>query len=132
MTFPLTLIFIWLVFWRPQEWLFPWMFGWPILDFIVFPAILGLLMEISMKVTEIPKTPAMMLAIGLWFATILSHVSHLYLQGVLDTYLETFKISLLLILLLVVIKNIDRARAVVLIVVFVFVSGSVILLPADS
>jgi putative inorganic carbon (HCO3(-)) transporter len=114
MTFPLTLVFMWLVFWRPQEWLLPWMYGWPVLDVIVYAALLGLAMEISLQATAPPKTPALMLAIGLWFATIMSHVSHTYFQGILDTYQETFKISLLLVLLMVVINSINRARGVVL------------------
>jgi hypothetical protein len=114
MTFPLTLAFIWLVFWRPQDWLFPWMFGLPFLDAVIYMALLGLLMEGSQKTINMPKTPALMLAIGLWFATIMSHVAHTYFQGILNTYQETFKISLLLLLLLIVISTINRARGVVL------------------
>jgi putative inorganic carbon (HCO3(-)) transporter len=114
MTFPLTLIFIWLVFWRPQEWLFPWMFGLPFLDAVIYMALLGLLMEGSQQTIKMPKTPALKLAIGLWFASIMSHVAHTYFQGILNTYQETFKISLLLVLLLIVINTVNRARAVVL------------------
>ena len=29
-----------LVFWRPQEWLIPVIYGWPLLDFIIFFAFL--------------------------------------------------------------------------------------------
>jgi len=125
MTFPLTLIFMWLVFWRPQEWLLPWMFGWPVLQVIIYIALLGLVAELSQGISKFPKTPAVMLAIGLWFASLMSHIGHLYFQGLLDTYQETFKISLLLVLLLVVTDRISRARAIVMVFVLAAVVMSV-------
>lgn len=76
-------------------------------------ALLGLVIEINQGSAKIPKTPAIMLSVGLWFATIMSHVAHTYFQGLLNTYQETFKISLLLVLLLVVLDNINRTRMVV-------------------
>jgi putative inorganic carbon (HCO3(-)) transporter len=123
MTFPLTLAFMWLVFWRPQEWLFPWMFGWPILDVVVYGALLGMAMDATQKSLDFPKTPAVKLALGLWIASIMSHVAHTYFQGILNTYQETFKISLFLVLLLVVMNSINRARAVVL----VFILASIVM-----
>ena len=125
MTFSLTLTFIWLVFWRPQEWLLPWMFGWPVLQGIIFVALLSLMMEINQGTTTFPKTPAVKLAVGLWFATLTSHIAHTYFQGVLNTYLETFKISFFLVLLLVVVDSIHRARMVVLMFVLAAVVMSV-------
>ncbi|MEI8138468.1 MAG: hypothetical protein WCI03_01220 [bacterium] len=125
MTFPLTLIFIWLVFWRPQEWLLPWMYGVPVLSGVVYAALLGLIMEASQKSITMPKTPAVKLAVGLWFAAIMSHVAHTYFQGAINTIVPTFKISLLLVLLLVVINQINRARLVVLIFVMAAVVMSV-------
>jgi putative inorganic carbon (HCO3(-)) transporter len=125
MTFPLTLIFMWLVFWRPQEWLLPWLYGWPLLQGIVYAALLGLLVEASQGVIKWPKTPALKLAIGLWFATIMSHVAHTYFQGILKTYLETFKIALLLVLLLVIINTVNRARGIILMFIMAAVVMSV-------
>jgi len=125
MTFPLTLIFIWLVFWRPQEWLIPWMFGWPVLSGVIYAALLGLIMEASQKSITFPKTPAVMLAVGLWVSTIMSHIAHTYFQGVLNTYIGTFKIAFFLVLLLVVINTIHRARLVVLIFLLAAVVMSV-------
>lgn len=117
MTFPLTLIFMFLVFWRPQEWLIPWMFGWPVLQLIGFISALSLAAEAGQGLVRFPKTPAVMLAAGLWFATIMSHVSHGYLQGTIDTIQDSFKPCLFCILLLVVIDRLDRARMVVLVFV---------------
>lgn len=125
MTYAATLLFIWLVFWRPQEWLTPWLFGWPLLDAIVYIALLGLAMETGQGTTRYPKTPALMLAVGLWISTIMSHVAHTYFQGILNTYQETFKISLLLVLLLVVISNVRRARGVLLMFILAAVLMSI-------
>jgi putative inorganic carbon (hco3(-)) transporter len=117
MTYCITLIFIFLVFWRPQEWLVPELFGWPVLQIITAISLVGLFIGIHERTERFPKTPAIMLAIGIWFASIMSHVAHGYFQGVLNTYQDTFKISLLLILLLVVISKISRARGVILVFV---------------
>ena len=125
MTFPLTIIFMFLVFWRPQEWLFPWMFGWPVLDAIVYAAILALAIEASQGQVRLSKSPAFMLAIGLWFSTIMSHVAHGYFQGVIDTIQESFKPCLFCVLLLAVIDRLERARMVVLVFVLAAVMMSV-------
>jgi putative inorganic carbon (HCO3(-)) transporter len=123
MTFPLTLIFMFLVFWRPQEWLFPWMFGWPVLDVITYTALVAFLMEAGQKTVSIPKTPAIMLTVGLWFSSVMSHVVNGYFQGVIDTIPATFKICFFLMLLLVVTNSIRRLQAVM----FVFLLGAVVM-----
>jgi hypothetical protein len=123
MTFPLTLIFILLVFWRPQEWLFPWMFGWPLLQVITYVSLLGLILEINQNTTRFPRTPAVMLAVGLFFASIMSHVAHGYFQGVINTIPDTFKLCLFLILLLTVINSISRMQAVIVVMLL----GSVLM-----
>lgn len=113
MTFPFTVIFIWLVFWRPQEWLFPWLYGWPLLDVIICVAILSLLMEISQGVTRFAGTPAAYLAVGLWFATLMSHIANTYFAGLVAAVPESFKICFFLLLLLVVIDRVSRLRIVI-------------------
>jgi len=125
MTFLLTLTFIWLVFWRPQEWLLPWLYGWPLLQGIVFAALLSMLVEVNEGKIHFPKTPAVKLAVGLWFATLMSHIAHTYFQGLLNTYQETFKISFFLILLMVVLTTISRARMVVVVFVMAAILMSV-------
>ena len=119
MTFALTIIFMFLVFWRPQEWLLPWLYGWPLLDGIVYAALLGLMMEVSQSQARMAKTPAIGLAIGLWIATMASHVAHFYFQGTINTATDAFKYCFFLILLLVVLDRIDRIRAVMMVIVTV-------------
>ena len=55
MTFFLTSLFMFLVFWRPQEWLFPFLYGLPILDGVVALAVLGLLIEDSAGTARVPR-----------------------------------------------------------------------------
>lgn len=119
MTFPLTLAFMFLVFWRPQEWLVPALYGYPILDGIVYIAVLGLMMEYD-RDRGARWTPAMWLVVGLWGATIMSHVAHTYFKGLIDTIPETFRFCFFTLLLLSVVNTINRARAVLL----VFIAGA--------
>ncbi len=123
MTFPLTMLFMFLVFWRPQEWLFPWMYGWPILDAIVYMAVMGLAAEAGQNQAKLPRTPAVWVVIGLWVATIASHLPNTYFQGIIDTIPDSFKLCFFTLLLLVVIDRAERARAVVL----VFIAAAVVM-----
>lgn len=123
MTFPLTLVFMFLVFWRPQDWLLPWMYGYPVLDVVTYVALVTLAMEASQKTYFLPRTPAIPLAIGLWLASILSQVAHFYFQGLMDTVPATFRPCFFLILLCVVLQTPRRAR----LMVWVFVISAVIM-----
>ena len=123
MTFPLTLIFMFLVFWRPQEWLVPWMYGWPVLDVIVYGAVVGLAAETSQNQVRFAKTPAVWVVMGLWFATIASHFPSAYFMGMVNTAPDSFKLCFFTLLLLVVIDRPERARMVVL----VFIAAAVVM-----
>ena len=82
MTFFWALIFMFMVFWRPQDWLWPWMRGWPVLDVVVAIALLAMLLETSMDRIRIRKeVPQVWLLLGLWLATLMSHVAHGYFAG---------------------------------------------------
>ena len=85
MTFFLTIVFVVLVFWRPQEWLVPQLQGWPLLDAVVYTALLGLLMEVQQGKLRFPKTPAVGLLFGLWIMSAFSHVPHTYAAGIIET-----------------------------------------------
>lgn len=111
MTFFLALLFVVLVFWRPQEWLFPWMFGWPILDAIVVFASLTLFIEVDQGQVRIPRRlPQLYLLAGLWFAAMMSHIAHTYWGGMMWTYLPVFKICFFCALLLCVLDRPSRLR----------------------
>ncbi len=109
MTFGLTLVFMILVFWRPQEWLIPELYGWNLLDAVVYPALLSLLIEIQRgRIRCPPAWPYLGLLAGLWVAAILSHVVHTYFAGVLWTVPDFFKLCLFTTLLLSVLDRPQR------------------------
>lgn len=109
MTFSLTLVFMFLVFWRPQDWLIPQLQGVPILDIVVFLALLTLLIEVDGKQLRMPKkSPQVWLFIGLWIATLMSHIANTYWVGFTDTLEKSFKFSLFGILLITAIDRSDR------------------------
>ena len=112
MTFALALMFLILVLWRPQDWLIPWLYGWPLLDVISYFSLLSLLLEGQLHRIRFPRSPAIPLVIGLWIASMASHIPHTYFQGFLDTLPETFKPCFITALLLVVVNTPTRLRIV--------------------
>jgi putative inorganic carbon (hco3(-)) transporter len=114
MTFFFTLLFMILVFWRPQEWLLPWMYGWPLLDVVTWLALLAMLAEMGSGQRFRIKwnDPPIIGLIGLWVATVLSHVSHTYFAGLIATYPETFKFCFFPVLLILVLDRPRRFRIV--------------------
>ncbi|RKX64718.1 MAG: hypothetical protein DRP42_05945 [Tenericutes bacterium] len=120
MTFFLTTVFMFMVFWRPQEWLFPWLFGLPVLDVVVCLAIITTFMEVEQGKLRIPKEkPQVYLLVGLWLATLMSHVANTYFEGVLQTLPVVFKICFFTGLLFCVLDRPSRLRKVAILFVAV-------------
>lgn len=118
MTFFFTCLFIIVVFWRPQEWLIPWLYGFPILEVVTALAVLGLLMEASQKrVNFRTDIPHLYLLIGLWVASVLSHVAHTYWEGMMWTIYPAFRLCFFTWLLLIVLDSPKRLRIVAWIMV---------------
>ncbi len=114
MTFFFTLVFMFLVYWRPQDWLFPQLYGVPLLDVITGVALLAMIIEMDVGRIKFPKgLPQVYLLGGLWLASILSHVAHGYFGGVVATIPEVLKICFFALLLLCVLDSPKRLRWVV-------------------
>lgn len=102
-----------MVFWRPQDWLVPQLFGWPMLDVIFYLALLAMLLEMESKTIRFPrrlKQPSLLL--GLWFFCVFSHVPQGYFQGMLDSWEEPLKVCFYTVLLLCVMDSTARLRHV--------------------
>ncbi len=112
MTFFCTLLFMFMVFWRPQEWLVPQLYGWPLLDVVVGVAVLAFLVEVREKRIRIPKGPVPWLLLGLVIASAMSHVPHTYFQGMIDAIADTWKICFFTFLFFCVLDRPKRLRAV--------------------
>lgn len=113
MTFFFTVIFMLLVFWRPQEWLMRWLYGWPLLDAVLGMGVFSLLMESDQGRISFPKNaPQIYLLVGLWAAAVMSHVVHTYFAGMTYTMVEIFKICFFTLLLFCVLDSPGRLRTV--------------------
>ncbi len=111
MSFGLLYIFIMLVFWRPQEWLFPWLFGIPLLDVVTYMSLLAMLLDYDSGRLKIDRhAPQYFLYIGLFIAGLMSNISWFYLQGVLDTWQDLFRLTFFGILLFANIKSVSHLR----------------------
>jgi putative inorganic carbon (HCO3(-)) transporter len=112
MTFAWTLIFIALVFWRPQEWLVPWLYGWPLLDVVVLFAAGFLVLEANEGRIRFPRRlPQVHLLLGLWVsAAILSHAAHTYFMGIVNSLFPVFKVCFFTLLLICVLDRTSRLR----------------------
>ena len=108
-----------MVYWRPQEWLVPWLYGWPLLDVVVIMAVMALLIESDQGTLEFPKNaPQIYLLVGLWAAAVMSHVVHVYFAGMVDSMVEIFKICFFTLLLFCVLDSSRRLR----VLAFLFVA----------
>jgi len=118
MAFAFVSAFVVLVFWRPQEWLFVWLYGLPMLDVVVLLALFGCLVELDQGKLRIPKqSPQLYLLGGVWFAGIMSHVAHTYFVGMMNTIPLMFKSSLFAALLLTTLDRVSRLRRLVFLMV---------------
>ena len=100
MTFSCLLAFILLVFWRPQEWLVPVIYGWPILDLVVGASSLALLLEWDQgRISMDSRRPQYFLFVGLFFAACMSHIANTYFVGLMDHWMIAFRICFFGILL---------------------------------
>lgn len=110
-----------LVFWRPQEWLVQWLFGWPVLDVVVVLSLMTLLIEIDQGRQKMPRrAPQLYLLAGLWLSAIMSHVANTYFKGMMDTIFPVFKICFFTMLLICVLDRPGRLR--VMMIIFVSMS----------
>ncbi|MCX7591048.1 MAG: O-antigen ligase family protein, partial [Kiritimatiellae bacterium] len=113
MTFFFTFLFVLLVFWRPQEWLVPWLYGFPLLDVVTYVALLALLIEVDSGKLEIPRSwPQTFLIPGLWVAACMSHVANTYYEGLVESIVPAFKLCLFTLLMFCVLDDVFRLRII--------------------
>ena len=114
MTFFFIFIFMLLVFWRPQEWLVPALYGVPMLDVVFIFALLAFIMESNVRKVRIPKEmPQVYLIPGLFVAAIMSHLAHTYFAGMISTIEPTLKLCFFTFVLFCVLDRWSRLRTVV-------------------
>jgi hypothetical protein len=111
MSFFFAMVFVVMVFWRPQEWFVTSLYGLPLLDGVVYLSILGLFIEIKAERVRFPRgLPQIWLLGGLFVAALFSHVPHTYFGGVVATIEPAFKITFFTFLLICVLDSEKRLR----------------------
>jgi putative inorganic carbon (hco3(-)) transporter len=102
-------MFIMMVFWRPQEWLVPALFGWPLLDAVIFMSMLAMLLEYdSGKLNLDTKRPHVFLLFGLFFAGLMSHIGNFYFAGLMASWMTAFRICLFGLLLYAAVNTTEK------------------------
>ena len=71
MSYFFSLLFVVMVFWRPQEWLVPVLYGIPILDGIAILSIYSLIAEMQSGAIRVARMPQAYLLFGLWMAAMI-------------------------------------------------------------
>lgn len=111
MTFRLVICFMLLVFARPQEWLFPWLYGIPLLDVVFALSVFFLLVEKNEgKLKFPPKSPQTWLMLGVVLASMMSHIAHTYLAALIATTPLILKTVLFSILVVTVMDRVEKVR----------------------
>lgn len=104
-------VFMVMVFWRPQEWLVPALYGWPVLDVVVGIAVFALYSDVQEGRLRVPKDlPQLGLLIGLWLSAPLSHVPHTYVLGFVNSIMPVFTVCFFTYLLICVLDRPLRLR----------------------
>ncbi len=119
MTFFLMFVFTFLVLWRPQEWLIPWMFGFPLLNIIFGISLFSLFVESREGVLRPARhgLPQYYLLPGLFFAALMSHVAWFYWVGFVNTIEPVARITLFTMVLLASLDRPSRLRRMALVIV---------------
>ncbi len=115
-----------IVFWRPQEWLFPFLYGYDMLNIIFIMAIGAFLVEKKEGRLRIPQgMPQTYLIWGLWIGPIMSHIANTYFEGFMNTVDKTFKFAIFTFFLYVVLDRYSRLRKVGLMFIFMAIFMSI-------
>ncbi len=119
MTFFLMSVFVFLVLWRPQEWLIPWMYGFPLLNIIFGVSLLTLMVESKEGLLRPSRhpLPQYYLLPGLFFAALMSHIAWFYWVGFVDTIEPVGRITVFTMVLLATLDRPSRLRRMALIIV---------------
>lgn len=89
----------------------PMLYGWPILDVVVFMSVLALLIEWDQDTVKIESSrPQYFLLIGLFVAGCMSHIANTYFVGLVTHWITAFRICFFGILLFTAASTPNRLR----------------------
>lgn len=115
MSYICTLIYAIFILFRPQDWLFPWMLKYEVVNIIAIISLLALMIDILTGSVKIPKKlPHFWLILGVFFAIVMSHVAHTYWFGIQGSFQNYGKKLVFFMLILLTTNSVKRLRGMML------------------
>lgn len=115
--FVMLLVYISLLFLRPQEWFRP-MYGWRVvLPVAILTIGLTLLSLSQRRGGSIITVPQDWLMLGFYGAILMSHVAHTYLDALIEHFQSFGRIVLLYFLIVLLVTRLNRLKAIIFILV---------------
>lgn len=126
MAFIILLLYISVIYIRPQEWV-PAVYGWPLIDILAILTAFFLLFKISQTKKLILTAPQNLLLLGFLAAIVLSHLSHTYFWGAYNSFIEFSKIVIMFFLFVNVLDSEKKLKIslwlIILLTVVIAVQG---------
>jgi O-antigen ligase len=107
-------VYVAFLFVRPQEWV-PGLIGLPVMDAVVGLALITWLGSLSRREWRLGSVPQNWFMLGLFLATLLSHASHRWLTGVIETFRDFGKVTLLYFLIVTLVNSVQRVKLLILV-----------------
>ena len=95
-----------------MEWV-RFMHGWPVLDYVAAAAILSTLATLPQSKWNLKKAPQNWLMIGFFFACLMSHMRHAYLDATISTFESFGKIVMMYFLISMNVDSVKRMKSLI-------------------
>jgi O-antigen ligase len=121
--FFLTVIYITIIFLRPQEFI-PAMRGWPILDFLAVFCTAAVFLEGGFEAAKFKRSTLNWLIVWFWLSLAVSHIANLWFGGAITAITEFAKVALVYFLVILTVDSFRRIRILlwVMLLMTVFLS----------
>lgn len=116
MAYAVLLLYVAILFIRPQEWVSA-IRGWPLLDVVAGVALVTWLGSLRHGRWRFRDAPQNWLMLGLFLATLMSHVRHTYFAALVETFQDFGKVVLVYFLIASLVTSVRRAKVVILVMV---------------
>ena len=117
MAYVALLLYVAILFLRPQEWKGSFLYNTPIQEFTMGAAIATWLGSVLISRWKMKDAPQNWLLVGLFAAAVISHMSHTYFDAAWSTFKEFGKIAIVYILVSSLLTDVRRAKGLILVMV---------------
>ncbi len=117
MAFIFVLFYITCIYMRPGEWI-PAFYGWQLMDITAIAAIIFLALGLLNSKKGLVKAPQNILILGFLGAVVLSHLSHFYIWGAKNAFIDFFRKVILYFLVVNIINTEKRFKIIINAIIF--------------